>query len=148
MQKWNDSKSWAVEAEFLSLKITAVTLIICIILCLLNSQDSMSYTNHLFISNSNNTGAMPIKGVKSVILIVVAFWIFIGWHTVYGDYAACFNSEKDYKQFLASNSTGYITSFPCPANDTLLNQNIPEDESGKWYTSRKKWNQLLSQFQT
>jgi hypothetical protein len=29
-----------------------------------------------------------------------------------------------------------------------LNQNIPNDESGKWYTSRKKWNQLLSQFQT
>ena len=27
---------------------------------------------------------MSIKGVKSVILIVVAFWIFIGWPTVYG----------------------------------------------------------------
>lgn len=147
MQKWNDSKSWAVEVEFLSLKLTAVTLI-CIILCSLNSQESMSYTNHLFNSNSNNIGTMSIKGVKSVILIVVAFWIFIGWHTVYADYAACFNSEKDYKQFLASNSTGYITSFPCPANDTLLNQNIPNDESGKWYTSRKRWNQLLSQFQT
>jgi len=116
--------------EFLSLKLTAVTLI-CIILCSLNSQESMSYTNHLFNSNSNNIGTMSIKGVKYVILIVVAFWIFIGWHTVYADYAACFNSEKDYKQFLASNSTGYITSFPCPVNDTLLNQNIPNDESGK-----------------
>jgi len=70
--------------EFLSLKLTAVTLINCIILCSLNSQESMSYTNHLFNSNSNNIGTMSIKGVKSVILIVVAFWIFIGWPTVYG----------------------------------------------------------------
>ena len=74
---------------------------------------------------------MSIQGVKSIILIVVAFWIFIGWQNVYWDYAACFNLEKDYKQFLTSNNTGYIASFPCPANDSLLNQIIPEDESGK-----------------
>jgi hypothetical protein len=74
---------------------------------------------------------MSTQVVKSVILIIGAFWIFIGWHTVYGDYAACFNLEKDYKQFLASNSTGYITSFPCPANGPLLEQTITNYESGK-----------------
>ena len=76
---------------------------------------------------------MSIQLVKSVILIIVAFWIFISWHTVYGngDYAACFSLEKDYKQFLASNSTGYITSFPCPANGSLLEQTTTKDESGK-----------------
>ena len=80
---------------------------------------------------------MSIQGVKSIILIVLAFWIFIGWDAVYGDYAACFNSEKDYKQFLTSNNTGYIASFPCPTNDGLLNQNLSKDESGKWYSSRR-----------
>jgi hypothetical protein len=74
---------------------------------------------------------MSIQGVKSVILIVVAFWIFMAWDTVYADYAACFNLEKDYKQFLTSNNTGYIASFPCPANDSLLNQALLMDESGK-----------------
>jgi hypothetical protein len=74
---------------------------------------------------------MSIQGVKSIILIVVGFWIFIGRYNVYGDYAVCFNLEKDYKKFLTSNNTGYIASFPCPANDNLLNQTIPEDESGK-----------------
>jgi hypothetical protein len=71
---------------------------------------------------------MSIQGVKSIILIVVGFWIFIGWHTVYGDYAACFNSEKDYKHFLTSNNTGYIASFPCPANDNLLNQTFNDND--------------------
>ena len=74
---------------------------------------------------------MSIQGVKSIILIVLAFWIFIGWDAVYGDYAVCFNSEKDYKQFLTSNNTGYIASFPCPTSDGLLNQNLSKDESGK-----------------
>ncbi|MGB5089505.1 MAG: hypothetical protein WBN72_01040 [Nitrososphaeraceae archaeon] len=64
-------------------------------------------------------------------MIFLGFWIFIGWHTVYGDYAACFNLERDYKQFLTNNNTGYIASFPCPANDTLLKQTLPKDESGK-----------------
>ena len=73
---------------------------------------------------------MSIQGVKSIILIVVGLWIFIGWHTVYGDYAACFNSEKDYKQFLIDNRD-YRVIFPCPANDNLLNQTLPIDESGK-----------------
>jgi hypothetical protein len=73
---------------------------------------------------------MSIQGVKSLILIVVGFWIFIGWHTVYGDYAACFNSEKDYKQFLVDNSN-YNVIFPCPTNYNLLNQTVPNDESGK-----------------
>ncbi len=73
---------------------------------------------------------MSIQGVKSIILIVVGFWIFIGWHTVYGDYAACFNSEKDYKQFLVDNSN-YNVIFPCPTNHNLLNQTLPNDESGK-----------------
>jgi hypothetical protein len=76
---------------------------------------------------------MSIQGVKSIILIVVGFWIFIGWHNVYGDYAACFNSEKDYRHFLIdnSNSSDYTIIFPCPTNDSLLNQTIPVDESGK-----------------
>jgi hypothetical protein len=47
---------------------------------------------------------------------------------VYGDYAACFNSEKDYKHFLTSNNTGYIASFPCPANDNLLNQTFNDND--------------------
>jgi hypothetical protein len=73
---------------------------------------------------------MSIQGVKSIILIVVGFWIFIGWHTAYGDYAACFNSERDYKQFLIDNRD-YFVKFPCPTNDNLLNQTLPKDESGK-----------------
>ena len=72
---------------------------------------------------------MFIQGVKSIILVVVGFWIFIGWHTTYGDYAACFNSERDYKQFLIDNRD-YV-KFPCPTNDNLLNQTLPMDESGK-----------------
>ena len=76
---------------------------------------------------------MSIQGVKSMILIVVASWIFIDWHTVYGDYAACFNSEKDYRQFLIDNrnTSDYTVIFPCPVINNLLNQSIPEDESGK-----------------
>jgi hypothetical protein len=76
---------------------------------------------------------MSIQGVKSIILIVVGFWMFIGWHNVYGDYAVCFNSEKDYRHFLINNtnSNDYTVTFPCPTNDNLLNQTIPEDESGK-----------------
>ena len=76
---------------------------------------------------------MSIQGVKSIILIVVGFWIFIGWHTAYGDYAACFNSERDYKQFLIGigDRSDYLVKFPCATNDSLLNQTIPEDESGK-----------------
>jgi hypothetical protein len=73
---------------------------------------------------------MSIQGVKSIILIVVGPWIFIGWHTVDGDYAACFNSEKDYKQFLIDNRD-YLVKFPCPTNHSLLNQTLPMDESGK-----------------
>jgi hypothetical protein len=73
---------------------------------------------------------MSIQGAKSIFLIVVGLCIFIGWHTVYGDYAACFNSEKDYKQFLIDNRD-YLVKFPCPANDSLLNQTVPMDESGK-----------------
>jgi hypothetical protein len=75
---------------------------------------------------------MSIQGLKSIILIVVVFWIFVGWDTVYGDYAACFNSEKDYRHFLIdnSNSSDYTVTFPCPTNNNLLNQTIPEDESG------------------
>jgi len=76
---------------------------------------------------------MSIQGVKSIILIVVGFWIFIGWHNVYGDYAACFNSEKDYKHFLIDirDRSDYFVKFPCPTNDSLLNQTLPKDESGK-----------------
>ena len=76
---------------------------------------------------------MSIQGVKSIILIVVGFWIFIGWNTVWGDYAACFNSEKDYRHFLIDNTnrSDYSVTFPCPTNDSLLNQTIPKDESGK-----------------
>ena len=76
---------------------------------------------------------MSIQGAKSIILIVVASWIFMGWYTVYGDYAACFDSEKDYRQFLIynTNSGNYNVIFPCPTNNNLLNQTIPEDESGK-----------------
>jgi hypothetical protein len=86
---------------------------------------------YLFISINHKDRSVSIQGVKSIVLIVVAFWIIKGWNTVYADYAACFNSEKDYKQFLTSNNTGYVASFPCPANDSLLNQNLTEDESGK-----------------
>jgi hypothetical protein len=76
---------------------------------------------------------MSIQGVKSIILIVVGFWIFIGWHNVYGDYAACFTSEKDFRHFLIDNrnTSDYTVRFPCPANDNLLNQTLPNDESGK-----------------
>lgn len=75
---------------------------------------------------------MSIQVVKSIILIVVGFWIFIGWNSVYGDYAVCFNSEKDYKHFLIdSRNSDYTVNFPCPANNNLLNQTIPKDESGK-----------------
>jgi len=75
---------------------------------------------------------MPIQEVKSIILIVVGFWIFIGWHTVDGNYAACFNSEKEYKHFLIDSSNrDYFVTFPCPTNDNLLNQTLPKDESGK-----------------
>jgi hypothetical protein len=76
---------------------------------------------------------MSIQRVKSIILIVVGFWISIGGHTVYGDYAACFNSEKDYRHFLIDNMnrSDYSVTFPCPTNDSLLNQTIPNDESGK-----------------
>jgi hypothetical protein len=76
---------------------------------------------------------MSIQGVKSIILIFVASWIFIGWDTVYGDYAVCFNSEKDYRDFLIDNrnSSDYTITFPCPTNDNLLNQTLPNDESGK-----------------
>jgi hypothetical protein len=75
---------------------------------------------------------MSIQGLKSIILIVVGFWIFISWHNVYGDYAACFDSEKDYRHFLIDNrnSSDYTVKFPCPTNNNLLNQTIPEDESG------------------
>jgi len=73
---------------------------------------------------------MSIQEVKSIILIVVGFWIFIGWHIVYGDYAACFNSERDYKQFLIDHED-YFVKFPCPTNVNLLNQSLPKDESGK-----------------
>lgn len=76
---------------------------------------------------------MSVQGVKSIILIVVGFWIFIGWHTVYGDYAACFNSERDYKQFLIDNTdrSDYTVKFPCPTNGNLLNQTFEEDKLGK-----------------
>ena len=76
---------------------------------------------------------MSIQGVKSIILIVVASWIYIGWHTVYGDYAACFNSERDFRDFLIDNrnTSDYTVVFPCPTNDNLLNQTLPKDESGK-----------------
>ena len=76
---------------------------------------------------------MFIQGVKSIILVGVGFWIFMGWHTTYGDYAACFNSERDYKQFLIDigDRNDYLVKFPCPTNDNLLNQTLPKDESGK-----------------
>ena len=84
--------------------------------------------------------SIQVQGVKSItiILIVVGFWIFIGigWHnnTVYGDFAACFNSERDYKEFLIDNNNReYLVTFPCPTNenDNLLNNILPKNESGK-----------------
>ena len=44
-----------------------------------------------------------------------------------------FNSEEDYRQFLIynTNSGDYNVIFPCPTNDSLLNQTLPKDESVK-----------------
>ncbi|HEY6950556.1 MAG TPA: hypothetical protein VI146_08085 [Nitrososphaeraceae archaeon] len=78
-----------------------------------------------------NNSKMPFENFASIILIFGVFWMFIGWHIVYGDYAACFNLERDYKQFLNGSNAGYIASIPCPANGTLLEQPIQKDESGK-----------------